>query len=80
LKLSDSILFRVKPENFNGKTILLREASYKVYRKSTWFAPRVGFEEMRPEEDGSTWRIGAIGMRGDKVLLYTSLSKTAVVY
>jgi hypothetical protein len=74
LKLSDSILFRVKPENFNGKTILLREASYKVYRKSTWFAPRVGFEEMRPEEDGSTWRIGSDADEGrETILVYQSL-------
>lgn len=57
LKLSDSILFRVKSENYHGNSILLREASYKAYRNSMWFATRTKFEELKPEGDASTWRV-----------------------
>jgi len=76
MKLSHSILFRVKPENFKRRTILLREASYKAYRNSIWFAPRVSFEEVRPEEDRSTWRIGSEADEDrESIIIYQSLKK-----
>ncbi|MFC1838728.1 DUF4129 domain-containing transglutaminase family protein [Thermodesulfobacteriota bacterium] len=76
LKLSDNILFRVKPETFKGQTILLRETSYKAYRKSMWFAPGALFKEIRPEENRSTWRIGKdMDDRGESIIIYQSLKK-----
>ena len=76
LKLSDSILFRVRPENFRGQSILLRETSYKAYRNSMWFAPRARFEDVRPGADRSTWRIGSdADGRGETIIISQSLKK-----
>ncbi|MBW1704570.1 MAG: transglutaminase domain-containing protein [Deltaproteobacteria bacterium] len=76
LKLSDSILFRVRPENFSGQSILLRETSYKAYRNSMWFAPRARFEDVRPGADRSTWRIGSgAGEEGETIIISQSLKK-----
>ena len=76
LKLSDSILFRVRLENFNGQSILLRETSYKAYRNSMWFAPRARFEDVRPGADRSTWRIGSdAGEEGKTIIISQPLKK-----
>jgi hypothetical protein len=76
MKLSDSILFRVRPENFKGQTVLLREASYKAYRNSMWFAPGARFEEVIQGEDGSTWRIGGDADDGrEAIIIYQPLKK-----
>lgn len=77
LKLSDSILFRVRPENFKGQSILLRETSYKAYRNSMWFAPRVRFEEVRAGRTDLAGGSGLMQMRGEKRSLSPSLSKKA---
>jgi len=58
LKLSDRIVFRVKPGQAYGHPILLREASYSVYKSSMWFAPRPDFKTVTPEADGATWKLG----------------------
>lgn len=55
LKLSDRIIFRVKPEFERKHPILLREASYNVYRSSRWFALRTKFSTVQPQADGTTW-------------------------
>jgi len=67
LKLSDRILFRVKPKVRDGKPILLREASYNVYKSSMWFAHQAHFKKIRPEPDGTTWKLGA-HQGGDKLI------------
>jgi len=67
LKLSDRILFRVKPKVRDGKPILLREASYNVYKSSTWFAHQAHFKKIRPEPDGTTWKLHA-GQGGNKLI------------
>jgi hypothetical protein len=74
LKLSDKILFRVTPENLGGRSLLLRETSYKAYRNAIWFAPHTRFEEVRPEADRSTWRIGNdAGEEGETIIISQSL-------
>ncbi len=55
LKLSDRIVFRVKPEFEHKHPMLLREASYNVYRSSKWFAVRSKFSAVQPHADGTTW-------------------------
>lgn len=55
LKLSDRIVFRVKPEFEHKHPMLLREASYNVYRSSKWFAERTKFSAVQPHADGTTW-------------------------
>ena len=57
LKLSDRILFRVQSNAKIGKPILLREASYNVYKSSAWFAQHISFKNVRPESDGTTWKL-----------------------
>ena len=57
LKLSDSILFRVITQSPYKKPLLLHEASYNVYKASTWFAARARFKAIRPEDVGSTWNL-----------------------
>jgi hypothetical protein len=57
LKLSDRILFRVKPEFRYEQPILLREASYNVYKSSLCFASRPNFKTVQPETDRTTWEL-----------------------
>jgi len=57
LKLSDRILFRVKPEKPYRLPILLRDSSFNVYRFSTWYARKATFSRIFPENDGTTWRL-----------------------
>ena len=58
LKLSNRILFRVKPEYEYKHPILLRETSYNLYGSSTWFATRPDFNAVVPDENGRTWNLG----------------------
>jgi len=57
LKLSDRILFRVRMEPPVTTPLLLREASYNVYKSNRWFASRVRFKPLRPDNDKTTWRV-----------------------
>ena len=57
LKLSDRILFRVKMGSHQPSPLLLREASYNVYRSSTWFARQSTFQPVQPMKDGITWNL-----------------------
>ena len=56
LKLSDRILFRVKPGYANQSPILLREASYNLYKLSLWLAIGSKFSKVQPDSDGTTWK------------------------
>ncbi len=60
LKLSDRILFRVKPGFQHGSLPLLREGSYTVYRSSTWFARKSNFKPVRPAVDATSWNLQTI--------------------
>jgi len=57
LKLSDQILFRVKMGSHQPSPLLLREASYNVYRSSTWFARQSKFKPVQPTNDETTWEL-----------------------
>ena len=57
LKLSHRILFRIKPGPECDHPMLLREASYNVYRSSMWFASHADFKTVHPEPDGATWKL-----------------------
>ncbi|MFC1821403.1 transglutaminase domain-containing protein [Thermodesulfobacteriota bacterium] len=57
LKLSDRILFRVKREPSDRDPLLLREACYNAYKSSLWFALHSRFDPVRPEKDGTTWKL-----------------------
>ncbi len=55
LKLSDRILFRVKPEFEQMDPLLLREASYNKYKASGWFAFRAKFVDVQTKPGGIIW-------------------------
>jgi len=57
LKLSDRIVFRVKPELGHKQPMLLREASYNAYKSSAWFAMHAHFKPVQPERDRTTWEL-----------------------
>ena len=57
LKLSDQILFRVKMGSHQASPLLLREASYNVYRSSTWFARQSKFKPVQATNDETTWEL-----------------------
>lgn len=57
LKLSDRILFRVKMGSHQTSPLLLREASYNLYRSSTWFARQSTFKPVQPTGDQTTWNL-----------------------
>ena len=57
LKLSDQILFRVKMSSQQPSPLLLREASYNVYRSTTWFARQSAFKPVQPMDDETTWNL-----------------------
>lgn len=54
LKLSDCILFRVKPGFESARPILLREASYNIYTQTGWFALLSKFVTVNPGAEEST--------------------------
>ncbi|XCN74880.1 MAG: transglutaminase-like domain-containing protein [Candidatus Electrothrix aestuarii] len=57
LKLSDRIVFRVTPETKPFQPILLREASYNLYKEAIWHAAPAHFSDLKPEKDQSTWKL-----------------------
>ncbi|MCP4350738.1 MAG: transglutaminase domain-containing protein [Desulfobacterales bacterium] len=57
IKLSDKILFRVRPENSDRQPFLLRETSYNSYRYSRWFALDADFIPVQPERNMTTWKL-----------------------
>lgn len=54
LKQSDRIILRVK----TPMPLLLRETSYNIYFKTTWFAKNTGFTEILPDSSNMTWTLG----------------------
>jgi len=57
LKLSNRIVFRVRPEGDLPKSHLLRDASYNLYSSGFWIATEAKFHALLPEEGGNSWRI-----------------------
>jgi transglutaminase-like putative cysteine protease len=57
IKLSNRVLFRVKPDTRHQLSLLFREASYDTYKRSTWYAACSEFTDIQPEEDGTAWKI-----------------------
>jgi transglutaminase-like putative cysteine protease len=55
LKPSSRILFRVKPGSKTEPPVLLREATYNLYKSGRWFASRSDFKPLRPDTDGMSW-------------------------
>lgn len=58
LKLSNRIVLRVESGPEDQSNLLLRETSYNQYHASMWFARNSPFQEVPPEPDGTTWRLG----------------------
>jgi transglutaminase-like putative cysteine protease len=57
LQLSDRTLFRVGPEKGAFTTLLLREASYTLFRGGTWTAAGVAFTPLSPS-GSDRWTLG----------------------
>jgi len=55
LKQSDRIILRVE----TPQPLLLRETSYNIYYKTTWFAKNTGFTEILPDSSHTTWTFRA---------------------
>jgi len=74
LKQSNRILFRVKRSRSVKLPLLLRGASFTVYRNSVWFAGRAPFDlTFKPEGDGKTWMLARDMECGDKLEITTRL-------
>lgn len=72
LKLSDRILFRVNMEP-SHRHLLLRESSYTTYHRSVWFARHSRFKAVKPERDGTTWKLHASSRGGSVIGVSTPL-------
>jgi transglutaminase-like putative cysteine protease len=58
LKQSNRILFRVKRSREIELPLLLRGASFNIYRNSVWFSRKAPFNlTLKPERDGRTWML-----------------------
>ncbi len=57
LKPSDKILFRVESDAPFFLPLLLREASYNIYRFGNWFAVRSVFNPLSPGNGGTAWNL-----------------------
>ncbi|MCW5212286.1 transglutaminase domain-containing protein [Desulfobulbus sp. TB] len=57
MKLSSRIVFRVTSEEEPFRPVLLREASYNLYRNTTWRSSPVHFTDVSPETDKTTWNL-----------------------
>lgn len=76
VKLSNHALFRVKTETHVFPALLLREASYHLYRESGWYTPsRIQFAELTPELDRTTWNLQPDGDAVRRVTLSVPLKK-----
>ncbi len=75
LKLSDRIVFRVKPEAKGSTPILLREASYNIYSSSVWYATNATFEEIRSEADKTSWKIDTIPNKSKTITIAENLRR-----
>jgi protein-glutamine gamma-glutamyltransferase len=58
LKQSNQIFFRVNAANPKLFPLLLRDASYNLYRSSTWIAQQPQFRSVDMQQDGRTWQLG----------------------
>ncbi|MCI5148162.1 MAG: hypothetical protein D3916_01945 [Candidatus Electrothrix sp. MAN1_4] len=78
LKLSGRIVFRVTSQEISEdkpfQPILLREASYNLYRNTTWRSSPVEFTDVQPEKDKSTWKLHPASQPG------TSLTEPFTVW
>jgi len=57
IKLSNQVLFRVKSDAGHPSPLLLREASYNLYRSTQWYAPHAEFTDVAVEADDTTWKL-----------------------
>lgn len=57
LKLSDRIVLRLKTGGRTDPPPLLHQASYTTYVEGTWFAGSSSWSDLRPDPDGSTWKL-----------------------
>jgi len=75
LKLSDRVLFRVETGHTRQSPMLLREASYNVYRSSQWFAFRSQFSRVQPDADGTTWTFQPEPDKSEMITVSTRLKR-----
>ncbi|MBI5894724.1 MAG: transglutaminase domain-containing protein [Desulfobacterales bacterium] len=75
LKQSSRILFRIASDRPMSLPILLREACYTAYERSTWYATHSGFEEVGPETDQSSWTIATAAADAQRVQIWMRLPK-----
>ncbi len=59
VKLSNEVICRVRIADKPRDSLLLREASYPVYRSTKWFAPEAEFKPIQVEADDTTWKISS---------------------
>lgn len=55
LKLSDRIIFRVKPDKPSINPLYFREASYSSYQYGTWRNPKTDFDIIQKEPNKNRW-------------------------
>jgi transglutaminase-like putative cysteine protease len=79
MKLSSRVVFRVTSEEKDFQPILLREASYNLYRDTTWRSAPSNFTDVPPQADKTTWNlrpdISAISESGTPFTVWVPLKK-----
>ncbi|MCH9669917.1 MAG: transglutaminase domain-containing protein [Gammaproteobacteria bacterium] len=55
LKLSERILYRVKPARGHRAPELLRDGVYRNFSRNVWIVGNRSFEQVSPTQDGTTW-------------------------
>lgn len=73
LKLSDRIVFRVRPEDELEYPLLLREAGYNKYNEWGWFALPAKFKTVLPEENETVWKIQSSQNAGKGIVISSYL-------
>ncbi len=73
MKLSNKILFRVKPGPKVAVPLLLREASYNRYLHEKWFATYSFFKKIYPNHDKSTWTLALFSYNYKNVIISAGL-------
>ena len=75
VKLSNRIIFRVKPDSGQITPELLRRATYNKYLSGMWAATNSKFVLIKPEENLSDWHLAEKPTQNSTITISTSLDQ-----
>ncbi|HLP90754.1 MAG TPA: transglutaminase-like domain-containing protein [Nostocaceae cyanobacterium] len=74
LKQSNDIIFRVASENKQTFPLLLREATYNIYKSANWLATNPNFTLVQPDHNQTTWFLGNQLQNSSEIIIAATLS------